>query len=213
MIMHVHGTNSFLVVNPDKLPIKKEVMLMVKSVFKSLIVLIPAFKKEEIVIPAKIMVVLELSDKEASKKMEMVVRSAPRKAKSGVRVVFAGKRSMESITKKPEPEFTPMVFGLARELFMTFCKITPEEASPIPAKRPPRTRGIRTVVIKRYAVVPTFFLPKAAIMSFGAIITLPKDIPAMTAKISKINKSNIVIFLCFFMKSSLFETYYFCMLT
>lgn len=55
---------------------------------------------------------------------------------------------MASMTAKPEPELTPIVLGLASELFITPCKITPEQDSPIPAKSPPSKRGMRTVVIK-----------------------------------------------------------------
>ena len=197
-VMKAQGRISLVMVKPDKLPMRKDVILMDKSVFKSLMVLIPALRKVETVIPARIIVVLELSDKDASKKIEIVVRSAPRNAAKGVSAELAGKNSMESMTKKPEPEFTPIVFGLARELFITLCKITPAEERAIPENRPPSTLGIRTVVIKIYAVEPMFFLNKAAIISVICTFTLPKEIPAAMANVSKRNKSSIVSFLCFF---------------
>ena len=49
--------------------------------------------------------------------------------------------------KNPEPELTPIVPGLAKALFITDCRITPETARPVPASSPPKARGIRTVVI------------------------------------------------------------------
>lgn len=81
--IQIQGSSILFKVRPDKVPIKKEVRLTVMSVSKSLTVLIPAFKKLETVIPARIMVVLELSDAAASKKIARVVSSAPKKAKTG----------------------------------------------------------------------------------------------------------------------------------
>lgn len=108
----------------------------------------PALKKLETVIPARMIVVLELSESAARKKISSVVSRAPQNAKTGSANEFAGKKIMASMTAKPEPELTPIVLGLASELFITPCKITPEQDRPIPAKSPPSTRGMRTVVIK-----------------------------------------------------------------
>ena len=143
-----HGRISLLRVSPEREPIRKDVRFTVISVFKSLIVLMPALKKLETVIPARMIVVLELSESAARKKISSVVSRAPQNAKTGSANEFAGKKIMASMTAKPEPELTPIVLGLASELFITPCKITPEQDRPIPAKSPPSTRGMRTVVIK-----------------------------------------------------------------
>lgn len=145
--MQIPGSSSLFMVRPEREPIIKEVRLMVMSVSKSLMVLIPALKKLDMVMPASIIVVRELSARYASKKTKREVINAPAKAKSGRAKEPAGKNIMASITAKPEPELTPMVLGLARELFMTPCRITPAQAKPMPANSPPITRGRRTVVI------------------------------------------------------------------
>lgn len=105
---------------------------------------------------------------------------------------------MASMTAKPEPELTPMVFGLARELFMTLCKMTPAQESPTPAKSPPSTLGIRTVVIRTYAVEVLSFPVSTSTMSETVRPTLPNKIPSMIAKVNKINKKKISKAGCFF---------------
>ena len=57
------GTNRLSKVRPDSEPIRKEVRFTEISESISLIVLIPAFKKLETVIPARMIVVRELSDR------------------------------------------------------------------------------------------------------------------------------------------------------
>lgn len=44
----------------------------------------------------------------------------PINANVGVAARFSGSKIMESITANPAPELIPIVFGLARELFITF---------------------------------------------------------------------------------------------
>lgn len=63
-----HGRISLLRVSPEREPIRKDVRFTVISVFKSLIVLMPALKKLETVIPARMIVVLELSESAARKR-------------------------------------------------------------------------------------------------------------------------------------------------
>lgn len=185
------GRASLLKVRPDKEPIMKEVMFTVISVSRSLTVLIPALKKLDTVIPARIIVVRELSARYARKKMASVVKRAPTNAKTGMVVIFPGKISMDNITAKPAPEFTPMVLGLAKELFITPCKITPEQASPTPASSPANTRGILTVVINRYVV------DVGSKMSVSCMGTLPNKSPANTQAISSKIKNRIVMTLFF----------------
>ena len=60
IITPVHGRISL---SPDSEPIKKEVRLIDMSAFISLIVLIPALRNDDTVIPASTIVVLELSAK------------------------------------------------------------------------------------------------------------------------------------------------------
>ena len=55
------GRKSFAMVRPEREPAIKETRLTDSSVSSIFIVLVPAFKKLEIVIPASMMVVLELS--------------------------------------------------------------------------------------------------------------------------------------------------------
>ena len=117
------------------------------SVSRSLMVLMPALRKLDTVMPARMMVVRELSAAYASPKMVSVVSRAPAKAAAGIQYEAPPNISV-SITAKPAPELTPMVFGLARELFMTLCKSTPAVASPMPARTAPMTRGRRTVFTK-----------------------------------------------------------------
>ena len=59
--IQIQGKISLLIVRPDKEPIIKEVKLMDISVSSSFRVLIPALKKLEMVIPARTIVVRELS--------------------------------------------------------------------------------------------------------------------------------------------------------
>ena len=56
---------------------------------------------------------------EASPRMTREVTSAPAKAKTGFKNRLSEKHIMESMTKNPAPELTPIVLGLARELFIT----------------------------------------------------------------------------------------------
>lgn len=63
IITPVHGRTSLFIVSPDSEPIKKEVRLIDMSAFISLIVLIPALRNDDTVIPASTIVVLELSAK------------------------------------------------------------------------------------------------------------------------------------------------------
>ena len=55
----------------------------------------PALKKLETVIPARMIVVLELSESAARKKISSVVIRAPQNAKTGSVNEFAGKKSAE----------------------------------------------------------------------------------------------------------------------
>ena len=68
---------------PDREPIIKVVRLTAISVSRSLMVLMPAPRKLDTVMPARMMVVRELSARYASRKMTSVVASAPAKAAAG----------------------------------------------------------------------------------------------------------------------------------
>ena len=74
---------SLFSVSPESDPIINEVRLIVISESNSLMVLMPAFKKLDTVMPARIMVVRELSAAYASAKIVMVVSSAPANAAIG----------------------------------------------------------------------------------------------------------------------------------
>ena len=90
-IIPIAGSAILLNVSPDKVPIRKEVTLRVISVFINLIVLIPALRKEDTVIPASIMVVRELSAIYASAYMASVVKSAPtNELPAGIIMAFIG---------------------------------------------------------------------------------------------------------------------------
>ena len=106
--------------------------------------------------------------------------------------VKTGKSIIPSITAKPEPELTPMVLGLARELFMTPCRITPAHARPIPAKRPPSTLGSRTVIIRVRTVVSVSLEKRDFMTEDGSINTLPNRMPVKEVRISKRNRISII---------------------
>lgn len=77
------GMMRFFIVTPDSVPIVKVVIFKVTSELSNLIVFIPAFKNVETVMPARIIVVLELSDRYANAKISIVVINAPPNAKNG----------------------------------------------------------------------------------------------------------------------------------
>ena len=204
-MIQMPGNRIRCAVSPESVPIRKEVRLIVISVSSSFTVLIAAFKKVETVIPARMIVVRELSESDASKKIASVVSSAPRNAKTGSAAEFAGKKIMASMTAKPEPELTPIVFGLARELFITPCRITPAQASPTPAKSPPKTRGMRTVFNRTQAVEEVSFAVRTAQISEKLRFTLPNRIPEQTETNKSRIKSIMIKKLRFlFMENSLF---------
>ena len=92
-MIQMPGNRIRCAVSPESVPIRKEVRLIVISVSSSFTVLIAAFKKVETVIPARMIVVRELSESDASKKIASVVSSAPRNAKTGSAAEFAGKKT------------------------------------------------------------------------------------------------------------------------
>ena len=78
----IHGIMIAFEVIPLSVPIIKVVILIVMSLSINFIVLIPALNKEEIVIPARIIVVLELSPRYAIPNTRNVVIKAPANAKT-----------------------------------------------------------------------------------------------------------------------------------
>ena len=82
-IIPIAGSAIDLNVMPDSVPIINVVILIVISVSRSFIVLIPAERNDDTVIPARIIVVLELSPMLARKKMIRVVINAPSNANKG----------------------------------------------------------------------------------------------------------------------------------
>ena len=142
MTMAMPGAKSVLVVISEREPIIKVVRFKVISSLNNFTVLIPALKKEETVMPARMMVVRLLSAIYARAKIRSVVRKAPVKAKMALWAARPWKIASPIITANPAPELTPMVFGLARELFITVCKITPAQDKPMPAAMAPNIRGI-----------------------------------------------------------------------
>ena len=133
---------------PATEPIMKVLIFRAMSSSRILMRLMPAEKKADTVIPARMTVVREAPEPHARANTSNEVMSAPAKAKTGRLPMASGKRTMESMTARPAPELTPMVLGLARELFMTFCRMTPAVARPTPAPMQPKTRGRRTVAIR-----------------------------------------------------------------
>lgn len=81
MTMAMPGAKSVLVVISEREPIIKVVRFKVISSLNNFTVLIPALKKEETVMPARMMVVRLLSAIYARAKIRSVVRKAPVKAK------------------------------------------------------------------------------------------------------------------------------------
>ncbi len=56
----------------------------------------------------------------------------------------AGKRAVANAVNRPAPEFTPIMVGLAKALFNTDCRISPDTAKPLPAIIADKVLGIRT---------------------------------------------------------------------
>lgn len=71
----------------------------------------------------------------------------PAKAAKGARYRLAGKKALMKTVRKPAPEFTPIILGLARELFNTDCKIAPDNDKEQPASIAAMVRGILTKLI------------------------------------------------------------------
>ena len=92
-----------------------------------------------------------------------------------------------------------------RELFITPCRITPAQASPTPAKSPPKTRGMRTVFSRTQAVEEVSFAVRTAQISEKLRFTLPNRIPEQTETNKSRIKSIMIKKLRFlFMENSLF---------
>ena len=79
---------------------------------------------------------------------------------------------------------TPIVFGLASELFITLCRITPAQASPIPAKTPAIIRGSLILNIRSAFTEEESFPVNTLKTSCGFIYTLPDRILKNIIKIS-----------------------------
>lgn len=77
------------------------------------------------------------------------------------------------MTAKPAPELTPIVLGLARELFITDWRIAPAQASPIPARTAPAARGILTLYIRSDVTSLVGLCVSAYIISDAFNATLP----------------------------------------
>ncbi len=58
--------------------------------------------------------------------------------------MLAGKKAAIKTVNRPAPEFTPIMLGLARELFKTDWRIVPETAKAQPARTAARVLGILT---------------------------------------------------------------------
>lgn len=89
------------------------------------------------------------------------------------------------MTAKPAPELTPIVLGLARELFITDCRIAPAQASPIPASTAPVARGILTLYIRSDVTSLVGLCVSVYIISDTFSATLPSIILIKTDTISK----------------------------
>ena len=176
IITPIHGNSILFIVSPEKEPIRKDVRLIDISAFISLIVLIPALRKEDTVMPARTIVVRELSAKYARAYIQRVVRSAPAKAAKEPAYTECGNISIDNITKNPAPEFTPIVLGLARALFMTLCRITPATDKPIPAIIAPNILGILIFIIRIYVTEDLSFPDRHLMISNGLSHTLPSII-------------------------------------
>ena len=150
--------------------------------------------------PARMMVVRLLSAIYARAKIRSVVRKAPAKAKMALWVARPWKRASPIITANPAPELTPMVFGLARELFITVCKITPAQDKPMPAVMAPNIRGILIWKSKRPVTEVRSFWIRQDKISFGFNKTLPKKRLADIIRSSRKNipaKDKMIFFLVY----------------
>ena len=181
-------------VTPDKEPTINCTELIAKSVSRIFIIFTPADKKLDTVIPASTIVMRELSETYANTNINNDVNNAPTKDITGCKNRLCGNNAIESITKKPAPELTPIVLGLASELFITSCNMIPATASPEPAKSPAITRGSLTILIIT-AVLETVSLPvRAANISLKPTLTLPKASPSIKDTSSATERINIYIF-------------------
>ena len=81
--MAIEGISIFDPLVPDRLPIRKELILSTISVFNVLSRLIPAVRKLETVIPARIIAILDVSAKYARANIRSDAVSAPKNANTG----------------------------------------------------------------------------------------------------------------------------------
>ena len=111
-----------------------------------------ALKRELMATPVRTIAVLEEWDVDDGE-MAMtnkVVRNAPRKEAIGKRYLLPPKKHSTTITIKPAPELTPIIFGEQRSLSVIICKINPLTLKAIPDNSAPRTLGslnLKTMVL------------------------------------------------------------------
>lgn len=78
---------------------------------------IPALISDETAIPAKIKVVFEIPVFLLIKKTIKIESIAPKKEPKVLKIIEYGKKSDDKSKKNPEPEFIPIIPGLAKLLF------------------------------------------------------------------------------------------------
>ncbi len=73
--------------------------------------------------------------------------SAPINAATVMYFMLAGKKAAINTVNNPAPEFTPIILGLARELFNTDWSIAPDTDKAQPARTAANVLGILTKLI------------------------------------------------------------------
>lgn len=144
----------------------------------------------------------------------MLVSNAPQKADTGTSPGNIGKKEALSSAKKPAPELTPIILGLAKALFNTACIKVPLTAKAAPAAMAAIVLGKREYIKIRYSVVLDFPWMKSFHNSKGENIVLPvkrlKQSVITNSKIIIKDKINILlcVFILFLHKQSILNVVY-----
>ena len=131
-------------VTPVKLPIKKLILLNCALGEIVNIVSVNALKKLDTAMPDNIIVIRDAPVFRAIPYTNKTAHRAPKNAANGVWLIKAGKNVDNAMVNNPAPALTPMMFGLAKELFKTVCKIAPETDNATPVNIAAMVRGSRT---------------------------------------------------------------------
>lgn len=145
----------------------------------------PAVKIDVNAMPASTTVRRDEPPRPATAKMSPATHSAPRKAATGASPKALGNVHAASSKKKPEPAFTPIMFGLARGLSSAAWMSAPACASAAPARSAASTRG-RRMFQMTFAAVCSASAPKAS----ASTSSMPTEVEPITMPSTAVHPSS-----------------------